>query len=89
MSLLALFRWFGVTSAQEDLTCPAGSYNIGSPEEVVCKSDPTCPYGDSMTPDVCDKFEAETLEMDRDVDHNVSSNENDTYIPPVGPVSGK
>lgn len=38
--------------------CPAGSYNINTPEEPVCKSQPTgCPYGDSIPlGPACDKF---------------------------------
>lgn len=33
-------------------TCPAGTYNIGTINEPVCKNEPTgCPYGDSIPVD--------------------------------------
>lgn len=42
--------------------CPAGSYNINTKDEPICKLEPTgCPYGDSIPLDVCfEKFKPQT-----------------------------
>lgn len=42
---------------QQSINCPAGSYNIGTNDDPICKQEPTgCPYGDSIPMDMCDKF---------------------------------
>ena len=51
-SLILSLVFIGVVKGQASLTCPDGYVERGG-----CVQITNCPYGDSMTKDVCDKFQ--------------------------------